>query len=148
METKTFDDLNIMDDQALGEPVPNWHPAKLPTTDTMEGNSCRLEYLTPDHAPDLWESNTVDPTQKNFNYLAYGPFDSLESYRGWVISMSGKPDPFFYAIIDKKLNKAVGVASYLGSALKTFYPPATCSTNWGIHCCNPPRCNEFSKQSS
>ena len=68
-----------------GKPVLNWFPAREPTSDNLEGTVCRLEPLRPDHAPGLWDSVLVDPVQKNFNYLSYGPFDSLESYqvRNW-----------------------------------------------------------------
>lgn len=65
----------------VGKPVLNWVPAREPTSEYLEGNVCRLEQLRPDHAPGLWDSVIVDPAQKNFNYLSYGPFDGLESYQ-------------------------------------------------------------------
>lgn len=45
--------------------------------------------------------------------MPQGPFNSESEYRSWVKGVEHKADPFFYAIIDAKSNKAVGVASYL-----------------------------------
>ncbi len=47
-----------------------------------------------------------------WTYLSYGPFATFESYRAWMDNTCQGSDPLFYAIIDKKTNKAVGVASY------------------------------------
>lgn len=46
-------------------------------------------------------------------YLPYGPFDSLQSYREWMVSFCNDSDPLFYAILDSKTTNALGVASYL-----------------------------------
>jgi RimJ/RimL family protein N-acetyltransferase len=48
-----------------------------------------------------------------WTYLAYGPFETLEAYRGWVEASCRGPDPMFFAIVDQSSGKAVGVASYM-----------------------------------
>ena len=48
-----------------------------------------------------------------WTYLSYGPFDTLNSYRGWAEEMSRRSDPLFYAIIERATERALGVASYL-----------------------------------
>ena len=45
-------------------------------------------------------------------YMPYGPFATAEAYRAWVEDVAGRPDPFFYAIVDK-VRGPLGVASYL-----------------------------------
>ena len=47
-----------------------------------------------------------------WTYLGYGPFTTFESYRAWMDNQCRRSDLLVYAIIDKKTNKAVGVASY------------------------------------
>jgi RimJ/RimL family protein N-acetyltransferase len=100
--------------QPIGKPVPNWKDAKMPTGEPLEGKTCRLELLGCQHVPDLWEANSIDKAKKNISYLPYGPFNDISEYKAWVSSVAGKPDPMFFAIIDVKTNKPVGVASYMG----------------------------------
>ena len=106
------------DTNQLGQPVgllvPDWKPPALPPCDTMEGAFCRLEALDPDrHASELYEANALDVDGRNWTYLPYGPFATLEDYFVWLSESASKSDPLFFAIIDKAHGKAVGVASYL-----------------------------------
>jgi RimJ/RimL family protein N-acetyltransferase len=48
-----------------------------------------------------------------WTYLPYGPFATLDSYHVWAMDVCKRPDPMFYAIVDKTTDRAVGVASYL-----------------------------------
>ena len=64
-------------------------------------------------AEELFLSNSIDKDGTNWAYLPYGPFEILETYSQWIKSFEGKEDPVFFAIISKKLKKAIGIASYL-----------------------------------
>ena len=64
-------------------------------------------------AHDLFHSNAIDKKNINWAYLPYGPFENLEDYSTWIESFEVSNDPVFFAIISKKLKKAIGVASYL-----------------------------------
>ncbi|MDZ7840111.1 MAG: GNAT family protein [Gammaproteobacteria bacterium] len=100
--------------QPVGESVPGWHPPPRPPDEPMPGRLCRVERLDPvRHAGDLFEANLQDPSHRNWTYLPYGPFDSLEAYRHWVESKCMNDDPMFHAVVDAESGKAVGVASYL-----------------------------------
>ena len=80
----------------------------------MVGWYCRVEPLDKSrHAADLYRANRQDPDNRIWTYLAYGPFDSLEGYLGWMDRLCCGDDPLFHAIVDAKTDKAVGVASYL-----------------------------------
>jgi RimJ/RimL family protein N-acetyltransferase len=80
----------------------------------MEGRYCRLERLNADrHATSLHNSNIVDAQGKNWTYLPYGPFETLDSYRSWVEEAQREKDPLFYSIIDRTAGSGLGVASYL-----------------------------------
>ncbi|MBI3403317.1 MAG: GNAT family N-acetyltransferase [Acidobacteria bacterium] len=100
--------------QPIGVTVPNWSPPPRPSLDPMIGRYCRVEPLdAAPHAADLHAANRVDAEGRNWTYLPYGPFATLESYTAWVASVAGQPDPQFWAVIDLTTGKAVGVASYL-----------------------------------
>jgi RimJ/RimL family protein N-acetyltransferase len=80
----------------------------------MAGRYCRVEPLDPArHADDLFRANALDATGRNWTYLSYGPFDTLEAYREWMQSKCLGDDPLFHAIVDSAAGRAVGVASYM-----------------------------------
>ena len=80
----------------------------------MEGRFCRVEPLNPGlHAASLQTANALELEGRMWTYLAYGPFETLEKYVAWAEGMCLKSDPLFYAIIDQRSGRAVGVASYL-----------------------------------
>lgn len=100
--------------QPVGMPLAGWTPPSPPSTVPMEGQFCHLEGLNPKrHAEDLYTANALDPDGKNWTYLPYGPFDTLEYYREWLDRVSHSNDPLFFTIIEKSSGQAVGVASYL-----------------------------------
>lgn len=100
--------------QPVGFPLPNWKPPELPSREPMEGRFCRVELLDPSrHAAALHAANARDVDGRMWTYLPYGPFATLDSYHVWAMDVCKRPDPMFYAIVDKTTDRAVGVASYL-----------------------------------
>ncbi|MDD2684688.1 MAG: GNAT family protein [Gallionella sp.] len=100
--------------QVIGDAVPNWQAAARPSHKVMTGCYCRLEPLdAARHAADLYAGNALDAEGRNWSYLPYGPFDSLDAYRSWVERFSNTTDPLFFAIVSNATGKAVGVASFL-----------------------------------
>lgn len=100
--------------QPIGDAVPGWTPRPRPTPDRLVGRTCQLEPLNVDHhADDLYNANTTDIAGQMWTYLPVGPFVDREAYRAWVAGAQVSADPLFFAIIDRTINQAVGVASYL-----------------------------------
>jgi RimJ/RimL family protein N-acetyltransferase len=100
--------------QPLGWRVDGWTTPPRPPLEAMTGRTCRVEPLSVDrHAADLHAANRRDADGRNWTYLPYGPFDTLEAYIAWVTSVVAATDPQFHALIDLASGKAVGVASYL-----------------------------------
>src|SRR5258707_9845404 len=100
--------------QALGTPMRGWPARPGPPHTPMAGRYCTLEKLDPErHAADLHAANSEDAEGRIWTYLAYGPFASLDAYRGWAEPSSRGEDPLFHAIVDMRSGRAVGVASYL-----------------------------------
>jgi RimJ/RimL family protein N-acetyltransferase len=80
----------------------------------MIGRFCRVEPLDVRlHARDLYAANLADVEHRNWTYLPYGPFETLDSYVQWVAAVAGRDDPQFWAVVDLDSGTAVGVASYL-----------------------------------
>jgi len=100
--------------QPLDQLLPDWRVPALPPRETMQGRCCRLEPLEAErHARQLYDANALDVEDRNWTYLPYGPYDSFDSYRAWVESVSWGPDPLFFAIVDLDSAQAVGVASFM-----------------------------------
>jgi len=102
----------------LGQPIgfllQDWEPPPRPAREPMLGRWCSLEPLDPDrHAEDLFRALAADTEGRGWTYLAYGPFDTLASYRAWVQAHCLGDDPLFFAICRLPDGKPVGVASYL-----------------------------------
>jgi len=94
----------------VGRLLPGWTPPEQPGRMGLYGRFVRLEPLVEDHAPALYAANT---SIRNWTYLPYGPFETLEAYRRWVSEASRHADPLFFAVIDRATSGPVGVASYL-----------------------------------
>lgn len=99
--------------QPIGFEVSGWHAPAWPTRTVIEGRHCHLEPIDERHAPDLHAANGRDAEARNWTYLAYGPFASEDQYRRWLTATCLGKDPMFFAVIDRALRKATGVASYL-----------------------------------
>jgi RimJ/RimL family protein N-acetyltransferase len=100
--------------QQIGFALDDWKPPNRPPREPMVGRSCRVEPLDPGrHAADLYDSNALDTEGRIWTYLRYGPFDSQETFLGWMNEYCLSSDPLFHAIVVNTTNKAVGVASYV-----------------------------------
>lgn len=105
-----FNDLG----QPIGFPLPDWSERRRPPRTPIVGRFCTVEPIEAHrHARQLFEANSEDRDGRNWTYLPYGPFPTLESYREWVDGMTRADDPLFYAIIDNDGRQAVGVASLM-----------------------------------
>src|SRR6267378_3805577 len=84
MKPSMTHDMNQLG-QPIGFTVANWKSPPLPSRVPMSGHYCRLEPLDPNvHAASLHAANALDAVGKNWTYLAYGPFETLESYLAWI----------------------------------------------------------------
>jgi RimJ/RimL family protein N-acetyltransferase len=96
----------------LGAPVVGWTVPPLPGPEVMAGRYVRLERLDPArHAAELHAANAG--SDAIWDYLPYGPFESVGEYRVWAEGMAGLADPFFYVLRDVSTGLCGGVASYL-----------------------------------
>ncbi len=100
--------------QPVGEAVPDWKGCQPPPRTPMVGRFCRLEPLdTALHCDELYEAFSDDSEGKLWTYMAVGPFESLDQFRGWIETVRVSADPQFYAIVDTASGKAVGVSAFM-----------------------------------
>jgi RimJ/RimL family protein N-acetyltransferase len=97
----------------VGAPLPGWTPREPPPRTPMEGRWAILEPLDVVHADALFDAFAEDKTGRMWTYMFSGPFDDRREFHGWVESRSQSRDPLFFTIVDRRLNRATGVASYL-----------------------------------
>jgi RimJ/RimL family protein N-acetyltransferase len=113
-ECRTMSHVTNHHGQPIGEPVPDWTPPAPPPREPMLGRYCRVEPLDAErHSAELFAANSADGEGRMWTYLGYGPFASVDAYRGWAASVAGSADPLFHAIVDLGTGRALGVASYL-----------------------------------
>jgi RimJ/RimL family protein N-acetyltransferase len=98
----------------FGEIVESFSIPPHPKGISIEGKLVDLKPLiASEFAEELFISNAIDKEGINWAYLPYGPFDSQVDYAKWIKSFEEGDDPIFFAIISKKLKKAIGIASFL-----------------------------------
>lgn len=99
--------------QAIGASLPNWTTPPVPPRETMSGRFCSLRPLVAGDADDLWSAFRLDADDREWTYLPYGPFDSLEQFREWVDIGARSEDPLLFTIVSSDSGRATGIAGYL-----------------------------------
>lgn len=99
----------------MSNPVPDWQPARLPDTRTLEGRFIRLEKLSVRrHADGLWaalQGPGSDP--KLWDYLPYGPFPERGEFDAWLSRHEADSDPWFYTVVDQATGTIDGYLSLM-----------------------------------
>lgn len=79
---------------------------------SLVGTHCRLMPLsTQDHSEGLFAANREDRDGSGWDYLPYGPFDTLEEYQHWLQSVENGDDPVFFTV--ESGGRLAGICSYL-----------------------------------
>ena len=100
--------------QPIGFSIGDWTPPVRPPGEPMIGRYCRLERLDADRdGQSLFDAYALDSEDRNWTYLAQGPFENYAEFYIWLSDMAKLDDPFFFAIIDGESQTSVGIASYL-----------------------------------
>lgn len=101
-----------MTQRPIGPAVTGFSPPPRPGPERIAGRHVALERLdAARHAEDLFVANAGQDWV--WDYMPYGPFDDLQSYRDWQAGMAALSDPFFYALRDNGTGQVGGLASYL-----------------------------------
>ena len=91
--------------QPVGVPV-DTTPAQLPGPVALQGRHGRIEKLTAQHAPALWQ--VFAGHEAIWTYISTdGPFSNEAEFSAFIAKRAAAPDPYAYAILDNA-GKAVG----------------------------------------
>lgn len=78
----------------------------------MQGRYVRLEPLSPDrHAVALFDAYRGHDAL--WDYMAYGPFATVDAYRDWMQRVTAQADSVFFAVRSLETGQVGGVTSYL-----------------------------------
>jgi RimJ/RimL family protein N-acetyltransferase len=102
-------------------PIVSLTKASLPSSQTsLLGRTILLEKLEAKHAKDLFNLvGGADPARTSlWDYMGDGPYPQLDAFEKAIASKAASPDPFFFAIIDKRsempsFGKAIGYLSLM-----------------------------------
>lgn len=91
--------------QPVGAPV-DTTPAQLPGPVMLQGRYGRVEKLTAQHAPALWQ--VFAGHEAVWTYISTdGPFSNEAEFSAFIAKRAAAPDPYAYVILDNT-GKAVG----------------------------------------
>lgn len=113
--TQINDAESIFPRPLSGELVTRLPSSLLPQRTVIEGRFVDLEPQDASkHAQELFEAgHGNEAALKIWDYLAYGPWPSVDAYTTALRQQSASFDPVFYTIRSRKTGKACGQASFL-----------------------------------
>ncbi|MGV6850233.1 MAG: GNAT family N-acetyltransferase [Marinibacterium sp.] len=97
--------------QPVGVPVDLDLPRPRPPRTAMTGRTVRVEPLTLDHAPDLFDAFAEDRDGRIWTYLPNGPYRDAATFATWVRVAAAAKDPLMHALVVD--GRALGHASFL-----------------------------------
>jgi RimJ/RimL family protein N-acetyltransferase len=90
----------------------DWRPARRPERTPIDGDSVRLEPLTPErHGDDLFA--VTEGADDTWLYLPYGPFAGKPEFMRWLAERAALDDPLAFVIIDREAGAARGIATLM-----------------------------------
>lgn len=87
-------------------------PAR-PARVTLEGRFVTLAPLAVAHAGDLYEASHGEGCAELWRYMFVGPFADCEDFRADIEEKCVAEDPLFFAVLDKRSGRCVGLQAYL-----------------------------------
>jgi RimJ/RimL family protein N-acetyltransferase len=100
--------------QPIGLPLPDWTPRPRPARVTLDGSHCRLEPLDAQrHGAELYAAYAAAPDDRDWTYLAVGPFADEAGYLDYARGAAASEDPLHYAVIDRASGRAVGTLALM-----------------------------------
>ncbi|WP_436937420.1 GNAT family N-acetyltransferase [Staphylococcus xylosus] len=99
--------------QPIGEIVDAFQVPIFPNALSIEGRYCRLEKLKPKHGEGLYAHFGTVEDLPNWTYLPDEQPQDLEAFQVYLNKKVETKDPYFFAIIDKQTEQAVGIIALL-----------------------------------
>ncbi len=100
--------------QPVGEPLADWHAAKRPCGETLNGNFCHLESLEPqrDHAA-LFRAFQQAPDGRDWTYLSVERPENLTAMLQHLTTLQANPSLVNLTVFDRVNQTPVGTVAYM-----------------------------------
>jgi RimJ/RimL family protein N-acetyltransferase len=97
-----------------GERLTEYPSGLQPPRTVLTGRLVRLEPLDPArHAEELFAATHGDAASRaTWEYLATGPYPSLDAFRAWLQDQAAVVDPIFHAIRPVATDRALGLIAF------------------------------------
>ena len=100
--------------QPIGLDVPDWRGCSRPSGETLNGKYCRLEHVDPvKHGDSLFEAYQQAVDQRDWTYLAVGPFTDRQEFQRYLELQAQSKDPLHYIVVDRETDKALGTLALM-----------------------------------
>lgn len=100
--------------QPIGLDVPDWDGCSRPSGETLNGKFCRLEHINPQkHGDSLFEAYQQATDQRDWTYLAVGPFNDRHEFQRYLELQSQSKDPLHYIVVERATGKALGTLALM-----------------------------------
>lgn len=99
--------------QQIGFALPDFEMPKKPTAQVLEGNYSRLEKIDNTHIDDLFKNLGNEKDNNNWTYLPREPITDYNQFKQFIQNQIDSTDPYFFAIVDKETNEALGELALL-----------------------------------
>jgi RimJ/RimL family protein N-acetyltransferase len=100
--------LDVLNGAGGSMDLRQWTPRPRPEWKAHTGRYVRLEPLTQDHAPTLFEAAKAPGTEDRFRWLFEAPPPSPAALAQWIDAMSKVEDPMYFGVIDRATGRAEG----------------------------------------
>jgi RimJ/RimL family protein N-acetyltransferase len=90
----------------------DWHGARPPRRERLDGETVRLEPLdVARHGDDLFAASKG--AEETWRYLPYGPFADSGQFLQWLEQRAALTDPLYFTVVDRSAHAARGVATLM-----------------------------------
>lgn len=90
--------------------------AQRPARVSLDGRFVTLVPLTPAHADDLYAATHETDCEDLWRFMAVGPFADRSAFFADIEERSASENPLFFAVLDKRSGRAIGLQGYLNIA--------------------------------
>ena len=99
--------------QKIGDSLPHYSSGRLPNIERLEGRYVVIERLSKNHAKDLYTVYGPESPDEMWTYLFKGPVATPAEWDVLLDELMTAQGRFYYAILDKKTNQALGTFSLM-----------------------------------
>ncbi|KAA0972115.1 GNAT family N-acetyltransferase [Aureimonas fodinaquatilis] len=91
----------------------DYSPRAAPGQEVLRGRHVDLEPVSREHLSGLYAAFSAIGGRENWQYMHYGPFEDLESFKRFAEATYFGEDPFFYTVMSKASGKPLGVLALM-----------------------------------